>query len=88
MRVLTWVIRFVAVRIVRIEGSGSFRLCTGERRYLDARHHYQYPQHTDERLLADFTLEPSSDVVRVSFGAHVVSCRQTIGLQSGLRGER
>lgn len=44
--VLTRMLRFIAVRIV-IERSSSFRLCTGERRYLDARHHYQYPQHTD-----------------------------------------
>jgi hypothetical protein len=51
-------IRFVAIRIIRIEGGSPFRLCTGERRYLEARHHYQYPQHTDERLLTDFTLEP------------------------------
>ena len=73
MSVLTRMLRFIAVRIV-IERSSSFRLCIGERRYLDARHHYQYPQHTDERLLA---ISPSyhPNVVRVSFDSQTITCQ-------------
>lgn len=51
--VLTRMIRFIAVRIF-VEGGGPFRLRTGERRYLYARHHYQYPQHTGDRLSTFF----------------------------------